>query len=106
MEVLEREIKKNNAALTSRNKLLHKYYLEQRERHILLKKFNTRYLNDNTILYRMIRLQRLPLKESKENPSSHPTLETLAEAAVSLQPPKTSQATVNSPSIEHAEEES
>ena len=28
MEILEREIKKNNAELTSRNKLLHKSYLE------------------------------------------------------------------------------
>ena len=28
MEILEREIKKNNAALTNRNKLLHKSYLE------------------------------------------------------------------------------
>ena len=28
MEILEREIKKNNAALTSRNKLLHKSYLD------------------------------------------------------------------------------
>ena len=28
MEILEREIKKNNAALTNRNKRLHKSYLE------------------------------------------------------------------------------
>ena len=28
MDILEREIKKNNATLTSRNKLPHKYYLE------------------------------------------------------------------------------
>ena len=61
MEILEREIKKNNAALTSRNKLLHKSYLEQRERYIFLKRLNTRYLKDNTRFYRMIRLQRLQL---------------------------------------------
>ena len=53
----------------------------------------------------MIRLQRLQLKEAKENPSSHPTLETLAEAAVSLQPPETSQDAINPPSTEPAEEE-
>ena len=38
MEILEREIKKNNVALTSRNKLLHKSYLEQRERYIFFRK--------------------------------------------------------------------
>ena len=37
MEILEREIKKNNAALTSRNKLLHKSYLEKREIYFLKK---------------------------------------------------------------------
>ena len=84
IEILEREIKKNNAALTSRNKLLHKSYLEQREMYIFLKRLNKRYLKDNTRLYRMIRLQRLQLKEAKQNPSTHLTLETLAEAAVSL----------------------
>ena len=57
MEILEREIKKNNVALTSRNKLLHKSYLEQRERYILLKRPNTRYLKHNTRLYKMIRLK-------------------------------------------------
>ena len=92
--------------LTSRNRLLHKSYLEQRERYIFLNRLNTRYLKDNNIVYRMIRLQILQLKEAKENPSSHPTLETLAEAAVSLQPPETSQAAVNPPTTEHAEEES
>ena len=106
MEILEREIKKNNEILTSRNKLLHKSYLEQRERYIFLKRLNTRYLKDNNRLYRMVRLQRLQLKEAKSNPSSHPTLETLAEAAVSLQPPETSQGTVNTPSMKLAEEES
>ena len=103
---MEREIKMNNVALTSRNKLLHKSYLEQRERYIFLKRMNTRYLKDNTRLYRMVRLQRLQRKEAKANPSSDPTLETLAESAVSLQPPKTSQGAVNTPSTKPAKEES
>ena len=46
------------------------------------------------------------MKEAKLNPSSHLTLETLAEAAVSLQPPEASQADVNLPNTEPAEEES
>ena len=86
MEILEREIKKNNATLTSRNKLLHKSYLELREMYAFLKRLNKRYLKDNTRLYRMINLQRLQMKEAKINPSTHLTLETLAEAAISLQP--------------------
>ena len=104
MEVLERELKRNNETLPRRNKLLHKSYLEQRKRYIFLKRVDTRYLKDNTRLYRLVRLQRLQLKEAKANPSSHPTLETLAEAAVSLQPPKASQGTVNTPSMKPAEE--
>ena len=59
MEILERDIKKNNATLTSRNKLLHNFYLELRERYAFLKILNKRFLKDNTRLYRMIRLQRL-----------------------------------------------
>ena len=84
MEILVREVKRNDATLTSRNKLLHKSYLDQRERNIFLKRLNTRYLKENTRLYRMIRYQRQQKKEAKENTSSHPTLETLAEAVVSL----------------------
>ena len=106
MEVLVREVNANNATLTNRNKLLHKSYLEQRERYIFLKRLNTRYLKNNTRLYRMISLQKLQMKEAKLNPSSHLTLETLAEAAVSLQPPETSQAIVNPPSTKPTEEES
>ena len=104
MEILEREIKKNNAIFTKRNKQLHNSFLEMRGRYILLKRRNLRFMKDNTRLYRMIRLQRLHLKQSKTNPSSNPTLETLAEAAVSLQPPETSQVAVNPPSIEPAKE--
>ena len=85
MDILEREIKKNNAALTSRNKLSHKSYLDLRERYAFLKRINKRYLKDNTRIYRMIRLQRLQMKEAKQNPSTHLTLKTLAEAALSLQ---------------------
>ena len=90
MEVLERELKRNNETLTRRNKLLHKSYLEQRERYIFLKRMNRRYLKENTRLLRMVRLQRLQLKKAKANPSSHLALSTLAEAAISLQPPDTS----------------
>ena len=46
------------------------------------------------------------MKESKPNHSTHLTLETLAEAAVSLQPPESSQVAVNLPNIEPVEEES
>ena len=84
MEILEREIKKKNATLTRRNKLLHNSYQEMRERYIFLKRLNKRYLKDNTRLYRIIRIQRLQMKDAKPKPSTHLTLETLAEAAVSL----------------------
>ena len=104
MEILEREIKKNNATLTSRNKLLHKSYLELRERYAFLKRLNKRYLKDNIRLYRMISLQRLQMKEAKLNPSTHLTLETLAEAVVSLHPPEASQVAINPPNIEPVEE--
>ena len=67
--------------MARRNKLLHKSYLEQRDRYIFL---NTRYLKDNTRILRMVRLQRLQLKEAKTNPSSHLALSTLAEVAISL----------------------
>ena len=56
MEILEREINKNNATLTNRNKLLHKSYIEMRERYDFQKRVNRRYLKDNTRLYRMISL--------------------------------------------------
>ena len=102
MEILEREIKKNNATLTRRNKLLHNSYLEMREMYVFLKRLKKRYLKDNKSLYRMIRLQILQMKEAKENPSTHITLETLAKVAVSLLPPESSQAVVNRPNIEPA----
>ena len=43
------------------------------------------------------------MKDARPNPSTHLTLESLAEAAVSLQPPESSQAVVNLPDIELAE---
>ena len=76
--------------MTRRNKLLHNSYLEMRERYVFIKRLNKRYLKDNTRLYRMIRLQRLQMKEAKPNPSTHLTLETLVEATVRLQPPEAS----------------
>ena len=90
MKILEMEIKKNNATLTKRNKLLHNSYQEMRERYIFLKRLNKRYMKDNTRMCRMIRLQRLQMKDAKPNPSTHLTLETLVEAAVSFQPPESS----------------
>ena len=54
----------------------------------------------------MVRLQRLQLKETKANPSSHLALSTLDEAAISLQPPEASQGAVNTPSTKPVEEES
>ena len=106
MEDLEREQKRNNETLTRRNKLLHTSYLEQRERYIFLKRLNLRYLKDNTRLLSMGRLQRLQLKEAKENPSSHLALSTLAKVAISLQPPETSQGPANTPNTKPSEEES
>ena len=105
MEVLERELKRNNETLTRRNKLLHKSYLEQRERYIFLRRLNTRYLKDNTKLLRMVRLQRLQLKEAKANPSSHLALSTIAKVAISLQPPEMSQGPTNTPNTKPSEEE-
>ena len=74
MEILEREIKKNNVILTRRNKQLHNSYIEMRERYIFLKRLNKIYLKDNTRLYRMIRLQRLQMADANPNPSTHFTL--------------------------------
>ena len=69
LEVLEREIKRNNAMLTKRNKKLHNSFLEMRGMYIMLKRRNLRYMKDNTRLYRMIRLLRLQVKNSRPNPS-------------------------------------
>ena len=84
---------------------MHKAYLEQKERYIFLKRLNTRYLKDNTKLRRMVRLQRLHLKEARANPSSHLSLSTLAEAAISLQPLEMSQGLANTRNTKPSEEE-
>ena len=84
MEILEREIKKNNVIFTKRNKQLNNSFLEMRGRYIFLKRINVRYMKDNTRLYRMIKLLSLQVKNAKPNPNTHHTLKTLAEAAVSI----------------------
>ena len=48
LEVLEIEIKRNNAMLTKRNKELHIYVLEMRGMYIMLKSRNLRYLDPKT----------------------------------------------------------
>ena len=103
MGILEREIKKNNAILTKRNKQLHNYFLEMRGRYILLKRRNLRYMKDNTKLYKMIRLHRLQMKDAKPNHNTHLILETLAEAAISLQHLESNQAIANLPNMEPTE---
>ena len=103
MEILEREINKNNAILTKRNKQLHNSYLEMRQRYIFLKILNKIYLKENTRMYRMIRIEKLQMKDVKPNSSTHLTLETLAEVAVSLQPLESSQVVANLPNMEPAE---
>ena len=83
---MDREIKRNNAMLTKRNKELHNSILEMRGMYVMLKRRNIRYMKDNTRLYRMISLLRLQVKNYRSNPISqtHFPLETLAEAAISL----------------------
>ena len=47
LEVLDREIKRNNDILTKRNKQLHNSVLEMRGMYVMLKKRNLRYMKDN-----------------------------------------------------------
>ena len=82
---------------------MHNSFLEMRGRYILLKRINLRYMKKNTSMYRMIRFLRLQVKNAKLNPNTHLTLETLVEAAVSLQHPESRQAAANLPNIEQAE---
>ena len=72
--------------------------------YILLKIRNLRYMKDNTRLYRMIRRLRLQVKNSRPNPSTHFSLETLAEVIVSLQNPESIQATAYLLNVEQIEE--
>ena len=92
--------------LTKRNKELHNSVLEMRGMYLMLKRRNLRYMQDNTRLYRMIKLMRLQVKNSRLNPSSqtHFALETLVEAAVSLQNPEAIQDAANFLNIGKAEE--
>ena len=60
-------------------------------------------MKDNTKLYRMIRILRLQVKNSRPNPSTHFSLETLVEATVSLQNPESIQAAVDPPNDEQDE---
>ena len=55
--------------------------------YILLQKINMRLMKDNGRLYRKIRLSRLQTKNSNPKSQVHLALETLAEAAISLQDP-------------------
>ena len=63
-------------------------------------------MKDNTRMYRMIRLLRLQVKNSKSNPRSqtHFALEILVEVAVSLQNPEAAQDATDFPNIGQAEE--
>ena len=67
MEILDREVKRNNVILTKNNGKLHNYLLEMRGMYVLLKRRNLMLMRDNTRLYRMIRMMRL--QEKKSNPS-------------------------------------
>ena len=51
----------------------------------LLQKGNMRLMKDNARIYRMIRLSRLQMKNSNPESQAYLALETLAEAAISLQ---------------------
>ena len=59
MEILDREVKRNNAVLTKNNAKLHNSLLEMRGMYVLLKRRNLRLMRDNKKIYRMIRLMRL-----------------------------------------------
>ena len=85
LEVLDKEIKRNNAILTKKNTELHNSLLEMRGMYILQKKKNLGLMKDKSRLYKMIILSRLQNKNSNPSSQAHLTLETLAEAAISLQ---------------------
>ena len=88
LEVLEREIKITNARLTNKNTELHDSLLEMRGMYILLQKRNMRLMKDNARLYRKIRRSRLHMNNSNPKSQAHLELETLEEAAISLQDPE------------------
>ena len=86
LEVVDREIKRNNAILTQKNTELHNSLLEMRGMYVPLKRRNLRLMKDNSRLYRMVKMSRLQKKDP--NPKTHLALETLEEAAISLQDPE------------------
>ena len=88
MEILDREIKRNNAILTKKNTELHNSLLEMRGMYVLLKRRNIILMKDNSRLYRMIKLARLKKKNSNPISQAHFALETLAEETISLQNPE------------------
>ena len=59
MEILDREVKRNNAILTKNNAKLHNSLLEMRGIYVLVKRRNLKLMRDNNRLYIMIRLMRL-----------------------------------------------
>ena len=70
--------------------------------YVLLKRRNLRLMKDNSRLYRMIRMSRLQKKEP--NPKTHLTLETLAEATISLQDLEVAHEVVDIPNLMQVEE--
>ena len=88
MEILDREIKGNNAILTKKNTELHNSLLEMRGMYVLLKRRNLRLMKDNSRLYKIIKLSRVQNKNSNPNSQAHLALETLVEATIILQDPE------------------
>ena len=91
MEILDREIKRNNAILTKMNTELHNSLLEMRGMYVLLKRRNLRLMKDNSSIYKMIKLLRLQNKNSNPSSQAHLALETLVEEAISLHDPEAAQ---------------
>ena len=54
-------------------------------------------MKDNSRLYRMVKMSRLQKKDP--NPKTHLTLETLAEAAISLQDPEVAHDVADIPNL-------
>ena len=86
--MLDREIRRNNGILTKKNTELHNSLLEMRGMYILQKKKKMILMKDNSRIYRMIILLRLQKKNSNPSPQANLVLETLVEAAISLQDPE------------------
>ena len=104
MEILDREIKGNNAILTKKNTELHNSLLEMRGMYVLLKRRNLRLMKDNSRLYRMVRLSRLENKNSNPISQAHFTLENLAEEPISVQDPEVAHNIIDIPNLMQVEE--